>query len=169
MTVASRDFFRPEDLADLPDDNQRYEVIDGGLVVTPMAGGPHQRLVGELFAQLHDASPPALLVLPGAELHLGDDAVIPDIVVVTTRPELPAAFAAADVALVLEVTSPHQEGRDLVWKRNVYERAGIDTYVIADNQQLTVLELDENGRYVERCSGTTVELRQPFVATLISH
>lgn len=165
MTLSSREFFRPEDLAGMPDDNQRYEVIDGGLVVTPMAGGDHQWLVGELFAQLRDACPGSMAVLPGAELHLGNDAVIPDVVVVARREGYPVAFPAEDVALVLEVTSPHQEGRDLVTKRHVYERAGIGAYVIADQEELTVLELAD-GRYAQRDKGSVVLLHRPFPTTL---
>jgi len=45
-----------DDLVRTPDDGQRYEVIDGSLVVTPMAGGEHQPLVGLLFEQIFKAS-----------------------------------------------------------------------------------------------------------------
>src|SRR3954469_14673547 len=37
-----------DDLEDLPDDGQRYEVIDGELFVTPAPSWPHQRAVYEL-------------------------------------------------------------------------------------------------------------------------
>src|SRR5450759_2410382 len=71
-----------DDLVRTPDDGQRYEVIDGSLVVTPMAGGEHQPLVRLLFEQIFKASSPDLVVLPGAQLHLGTDAPIHDLVVV---------------------------------------------------------------------------------------
>jgi Uma2 family endonuclease len=88
-------------------------------------------------------------------------------VVVRDRPDLPAAFRPADVALVVEVTSPHREGWDWVTKRAVYARAGIPVYVVADRGQLTVLDLDTTSRsYTESASGKSVTLHQPFTVTL---
>jgi len=165
MSVRERHYYAPADLASTPDDGQRYEIIDGSLLVTPMAGGEHQRTVMDLALQLHAACPPGLVVLPGAELHLGDDAVIPDVVVVRDRPVLPAAFSAADVVLVVEVTSQHQQGRDRVTKRAVYQRAGIPTYIIAGPSGLLLLEL-RDGRYVEVASAASVELSAPFPLSL---
>jgi Uma2 family endonuclease len=37
-------------LGTLPDDGQRYEIIDGELFVTPAPGYPHQRAVREAGA-----------------------------------------------------------------------------------------------------------------------
>ncbi|HMA23455.1 MAG TPA: hypothetical protein VKP00_05665 [Gemmatimonadaceae bacterium] len=36
----------------LPDDGQRYEIIDGALFVTPASSDVHQYVVGELYARL---------------------------------------------------------------------------------------------------------------------
>jgi Uma2 family endonuclease len=40
------------DLQDLPDDGNRYEVLDGALLVTPMASFDHQYVVSRLFGAL---------------------------------------------------------------------------------------------------------------------
>lgn len=41
-----------DDLDDLPDDGQRYEVIDGELFVTPSPSLDHQAAVGALYRVL---------------------------------------------------------------------------------------------------------------------
>jgi len=38
----------------LPDDGNRYEVLDGELFVTPAPKLDHQRVLGELFIPIHD-------------------------------------------------------------------------------------------------------------------
>src|SRR4029078_8671937 len=43
-----------EDLHDLPDDGQRYEVIDGELFVTPSPSADHQHALSLLFRLIAD-------------------------------------------------------------------------------------------------------------------
>ncbi|MGH9114637.1 MAG: Uma2 family endonuclease, partial [Acidimicrobiales bacterium] len=47
-----------EDLYDTPDDGNRYEILDGALVMTPPPGPGHQGAVGELFVMLRQAARP---------------------------------------------------------------------------------------------------------------
>jgi Uma2 family endonuclease len=157
MSVASaRGYYLVADLASLPADGQRYEVIDGSLTVTPMAGGNHQRMVGELFRQLAAACPAGFLVLPGAQIDAGTEGPIPDIVVVPDAADLPTAFPPSAVALVVEVTSPRQESRDWVTKRAQYARLGVPLYVIADNRHgISVLTL-RDGQYEVVATGDRV-------------
>lgn len=52
---------RPLDLQDLlatPEDGNRYEVLDGALVMTPPPETSHQRVMGELFVLLRQAARP---------------------------------------------------------------------------------------------------------------
>jgi len=44
--------FAYDDYVLLPDDGQRYEVLDGEVVVSPAAGTPHQGLQAELMTEL---------------------------------------------------------------------------------------------------------------------
>ena len=157
-----------DDLVRTPDDGQRYEVIDGSLVVTPMAGGDHQRLAGRLFEQIYKASTPDLVVLPGAQLHLGTDAPIPDLVVVRDQASLPAAFTAADVALVVEVVGPGQRERDRVTKFALYQRAGVEFYLIADLDGMTMWQLQEGQyRQLAKSTGFVLDVAVPFPMRLI--
>ncbi|MEP6464636.1 MAG: Uma2 family endonuclease [Frankiaceae bacterium] len=159
MSVAgARGYYVAADLVVLPDDGQRYEVLDGSLTVTPMASGNHQRVVGNLFRQLARGCPAGWLVLPGAQIDAGVDAPIPDILVVPDDVELPAAFASTAVKLVVEVTSPRQAARDWITKRALYARLGIPLYVIADpGAGLSVLQL-RSGQYDLVESGVSVSV-----------
>jgi Uma2 family endonuclease len=53
--------------------------------------------------------------------------------------------------LAVEILSPSTRTTDLILKRDLYERAGVESYWILDPEDavLTVLEL-VSGRYVER-------------------
>lgn len=51
--------WRFDDLADLPDDDRRYEVVDGRLVVTPPPGQRHQAVGALLLRQLVTQCPSA--------------------------------------------------------------------------------------------------------------
>jgi hypothetical protein len=47
----------------MPDDGNRYELIDGMLHVSPAPVPRHQVVLGELFFMLRSACPPGLLVV----------------------------------------------------------------------------------------------------------
>src|SRR5215510_8045074 len=71
------------DLDAMPDDGNRYEIIEGELFLSKAPGIPHQRVFGELFdafrsfLRLHPIG--EVIATPG--LILSDtDAVIPDLV-----------------------------------------------------------------------------------------
>ncbi|HEY8474535.1 MAG TPA: Uma2 family endonuclease [Natronosporangium sp.] len=105
LLTAGRPFTRA-DLAGMPDDGRRYELIDGVLIVSAAPGRLHQRAVGRLLRLLGDACPPEFEVLPGPfAVGLADDTELqPDVVgrvADLTDRDLPAA-----PALAVEVLSP---------------------------------------------------------------
>ena len=133
-------------LETLPDDDNRYELIEGELFVSRAPGLPHQlvlqRLQVALFNYLDTTS--IGVIVPGAGAVFSDyDAVIPDLVFV--RKERWHSIVANDrfVAapdLVIEVMSPGNENRnrDLLSKRRLYGKYRVPEYWIVDRETQSV-------------------------------
>ena len=145
-----------DDLATMPDDGHRYELIDGVLIVSPAPSINHQRCVRSLLVLLHAARQPEHEVLPGpVDVRFSRTTVlIPDLLVARKSDLMPARLETAPV-LVVEVLSPSTRLFDVGTKRMVYEAAGVLAYWLVDPDapSVTVLEL-EDGRYVERATVT---------------
>ncbi len=134
---------------DAPDDGNRYEVINGELVVTPAPSWDHQNSIGELFmvVRLHvrtnrlgwvvDA--PTGVVL---ESHTG---VEPDILFISRERGSIITKRGVEGApdLVVEALSPSTESRDRGTKMQAYASAGVPHYWLLDvaHRALEVLEL----------------------------
>lgn len=144
------------DVAGLPDDGNRYELIDGVLLVSAAPRPAHQGVQLKLAVVLMDAAPPQLRVLtaPTDVVLAGDTVVQPDILVAArdafTDENLPTA-----PLLAVEVLSPSNSVVDLNLKKALYERSGVASYWIIDPDtlHLTAFEL-RDGRYGEVASVT---------------
>ena len=145
--------FTVDDLEAMPDDGNRYELIDGMLLVTPAPGWPHQEMGAELFFQLRLQHPPDVRVLPApfAVRTAFDSEVQPDVFVARyvdmTDKNLPVA-----PLLAVEVLSPSTRLKDRNLKKAFYERIGVASYWILDPAEpgaLTAFELDDAGQYVQ--------------------
>lgn len=142
-----------EDYAALPEDGQRYEIVNGVLVMTPAPSPEHQDIVGEIFAYLRLRIKLAGLgrVFPSPiDVELGPKYVFqPDVVVLLNahldRVGEKKIIGAPDLAV--EVVSPSTGIMDRVAKYAAYARAGIAEYWIVKPTQKTVevfvLEDDE--------------------------
>jgi Uma2 family endonuclease len=128
------------DLDACPDDNNRYELIEGELFVSRAPGIPHQRVLNNLqFAfGTYLKNNPIGIVVPGAGAIFSNyDAVIPDLAFVSNERWSDIVSndrfnAAPD--LVIEVMSPGKENRDrdLLVKRQLYAKYGVVEYWIVD-------------------------------------
>ena len=144
------------DLRDMPDDGQRYEIIDGELIVTPAPTMGHQRVVGRLYRLLDDYARRVQggeVALAPFDVRLGHfDAVEPDLVFLTaTRPRVPNDENSIDYApdLVVEVISPSSRRVDRIRKMALYARSGVSEYWIADPMDRTLMvNLLEGKEYV---------------------
>lgn len=159
--------FTRSDLDALPDDGNRYELIDGTLVVTPSPSWLHQGVVGSLFLALSGACPPDLrvFVAPLDVTYAEDTVVQPDVLVVR-RSDLGERNLEGDPLLAVEVLSPSTRHLDLAFKRARYEAAGCPSYWVVDPLQPSIVcwELEGGGyREAARATGPeTVSLTKPF-------
>ena len=140
-------------LENFPDDGNRYELIEGELFVSTAPGIPHQLVLHNLQIQLHrylERNPIAKLVPGAGAVFSNFDAVIPDLVIVRNErwDEIVAnnRFNAAP-DLVIEILSPGSDNRkrDLVAKRGLYGKYGVEEYWIVDveNRTVAIYELQE--------------------------
>ena len=143
------------DLDACPDDNNRYELIEGELFVSRAPGLPHQIVIQNLQVALVNylQHNPIGRVVPGAGAIFSDyDAVIPDLAFVRNarwnQIITNDRFNAAP-DFVVEVMSPGKENRDrdLLVKRQLYAKYGVQEYWVVDteNHFVEVYAL-QNGR-----------------------
>lgn len=106
--------------------NNRYEVVDGALIVVPSPNVGHQRAAYRLHRVL-DAAVRDCEVVEAVNVRLADDrTLIPDVLVATGRLDPGAnAVEAADVLLAVEIVSPGSAARDRTEKPYLYAQAGI--------------------------------------------
>jgi Uma2 family endonuclease len=136
----------------LPDDGNRYELIDGTVYVNAAPKVPHQAVVAELMFLLHPLCPEGVMVLPGPVDFQADAATIlePDLLVIP-RSEAGGARLHVPPLLVVEVASPSTRRYDRVTKLAAYDRAGVPAYWIVDGDEPSLLVFEREGdRLVER-------------------
>ena len=141
------------------DDDQRYEIIDGDLLMAPAPDTWHQDWVGELFRRLDDhvrKNNLGRVLLSPADVVLDEtNTVQPDIIFVAAANsgiiQRRAIFGVPD--LLVEIVSPSSVRRDRYDKKDLYARFGVKEYWIADpaNIALEVLTLKAGG-YEIHCS-----------------
>lgn len=160
-----------DDLRDLPEDRNRYELYEGELEVTAAPNLGHQDIVGNLYGIIRPyvrARGLGRLYLAPVDVKLSNTTVFePDLVFVSTARSaiLEGQFIAGPPDLVIEVLSPSTASRDLRTKQNLYARYGVPFYwqFDPDRQAAQALELvDGRYRVVTRATGTEVFIAAPF-------
>ncbi len=127
-----------DDVHALPDDGNRYEVIDGELFVTPAPAWRHQRAVLELAVLLRDYLARErvgdLLVAPADVSFSASRLVQPDLFVVPlVNGRRPENFAdVGRLLLAIEVLSPGTARADRVAKRKLFRDEQVPEYWIVD-------------------------------------
>ncbi len=124
---------------EIPDDGNRYECIDGELLVTPAPRWRHQDVVGELYARLREwlmRERVGKVTFSPADIEIVPDTLVqPDLFVVPRDGQgaLPREWnEVRTLLLAVEVLSPSTARHDRVTKRQFYARAGVGEYWIVD-------------------------------------
>ncbi len=125
-----------DDYAALPEDGQRYEIVNGVLVMAPAPSPEHQaivvRLTHYLFVYVELAQLGRVFTSP-IDVELGPKHVYqPDIVVVLKAHEgiIHEKKIVGTPDLMIEVASPSTAAFDRLTKYEIYARAGIAEYWI---------------------------------------
>lgn len=130
-------YWTAEMLRDTPDDGNRYEVIDGELLVSPAPSLLHQLALADLFHLLDPygrsvgirvfVAPTAIRASPTREIQ-------PDLFAFTRRPgKLSGGFLEMkELLLAVEVLSPSTARVDRYRKRALYQSENVPEYWIVD-------------------------------------
>lgn len=152
--------FTVDGLENMPDDGNRYEVIDGELYVTAAPHFEHQAALDQIIIALgiwHAATGRGWPVSGAGVKFAFNAGVIPDLLwvsdqrlpVVTINPRTgqPDGKFHAAPDLVVEVLSPGRdnEQRDREIKLTLYSRRGVREYWIVDRAARTVEVYRRNG------------------------
>jgi Uma2 family endonuclease len=133
----------------LPEDGNRYEVIDGVLYMSTAPRFFHQWIVRQALFELHrridDLGIGTTIMAPIGVFMPGCDPVQPDVVVMLANGAavLRDGRIEGPPALLVEVQSPSSVGYDDGTKRRAYARAGVPEYWIARPSGRDVLVCSE--------------------------
>ena len=157
-----------EDMENMPDDEFRYELDDGVLIVSPAPSNLHQLAVTRLAVLLSSACPVRFEVLAGVGVNISRfQHRVPDVAIVPVS-SLDSVFQEAPPALVVEVASPRTRLYDRNRKKDIYEGFGIPAYWIVepdtDRPELIVFELRSGSIRADRSHhrGREISGADPF-------
>ncbi|MDQ3687747.1 MAG: Uma2 family endonuclease [Acidobacteriota bacterium] len=134
------------DLDLMPDDGNRYEVIEGEILVSRAPGLAHQRVsrnITVIVSNYLERNPIGeILATPGV-MFSELSGVIPDLIFISNerRQEIASGERVTGAPdLVIEIVSPGTENarRDRVAKRQLYGKYGVKEYWVVDPERQDV-------------------------------
>ncbi|MDQ2665832.1 MAG: Uma2 family endonuclease [Gemmatimonadota bacterium] len=153
--AATIPYYTVADLEHFPNDGNRYELLDGVLLVTPAPNAAHQLLAARLIHILmREMNAPALAFVfgPGAVSYPPRTQLEPDVLVVPAR--VPFSTKWADYHehwLAVEIYSPSSRIYDRDFKRDAYLALGVD--------EVWLVDLEDRSVDVERKGSTGMSVR----------
>ncbi len=123
-----------DELLEWPDDEQqRHELVDGSLLMSPAPGYRHQFASSMLWYALRSVVPAELEVYEAVNVRVGNSRLlIPDVVVIRCPGTTAKVLPASDVVLVAEIVSPSSVAIDRTLKMALYASAGIPHYLLVE-------------------------------------
>ncbi len=138
MALAQERIYTIDDIYALPD-GERAELIDGQIYYMAPPSRKHQRIVGELFATIHNYinsnnGKCEVDIAPFAVFLNEDDKnyVEPDISVICSPDKLTDKGCVGAPDWILEIVSPSSRQMDYMTKLFKYRTAGVKEYWIVD-------------------------------------
>ena len=148
MDISLERTYTIEDIYALPE-GQRAELIDGRMYMMAPPNTRHQRLVGNLYAAIHNhikAKGGSCEVFPAPfAVFLNEDDrnyVEPDISVICDKDKLDDRGCNGAPDWIIEVTSPSNPQHDYGIKLFKYRTAGVREYWVVNPQKNTVMVYD---------------------------
>ena len=136
LMVPSTSVWTLAELDRLPDDGNKYELVDGELFVTPAPSPAHERLALVLLRILAPfvwAQRLGDVYTPRAVVRADGSEVEPDLMVRPATPALPKRWEQMPTPmLVVEILSRTTQRRDREQKRGFYLRTGVSEYWMVD-------------------------------------
>ena len=143
-----------DDIEAFPDDGNRYELLDGVLLVTPAPDFAHQLIAGRLghvlmreldVHRVHVVAPGAISVPPRTQLQ-------PDLLVVPARVPMSRKWHDhTEHWLAVEIYSPSSRRYDRDFKRDAYHALGV--------REVWLVDLDDMSVEVARTAGRGTMVR----------
>ncbi len=127
-----------EDYLKLPDDRNRYEIINGELVMTPAPKIAHVEAISNLMRELTSfvkENKLGKVYTASCDVLLGEENVVqPDILFIAkaNKKVITEDNVKGAPDLIIEVLSPTTAYYDLIEKKELYEKFGVKEYWIVD-------------------------------------
>jgi Uma2 family endonuclease len=155
-------------------DDERYELIEGDLIMTPAPVMRHQRISGDLYSEVRifvKENDLGNIFYAPCDVHLDNENVVqPDILFISK--ERMDIIGEKNIQgapdLVIEIISESTAYRDLVQKKKLYARFGVKEYwiVIPEESLADVYTLKDNAFILHKSYGKDDTLKSPLLQKL---
>jgi len=128
------------------DDNNRYEIYDGQLILMSAPSSKHQAVLGDLLVQFSKffKDKKCMPFVAPLDVRLdgkgkkSENVVQPDLMVVCDKNKIQDKIEGAP-DFVLEILSKSNRYHDLIYKMNLYQKFGVKEYWIVDIENGIIL------------------------------
>ncbi len=173
MTLPQEKYWTYEDYCELPEDGNRYEVIDGRLYVTAAPLTRHQLISRRIQFRLYElelAGRGYVYNAPVDVLMPGCTPVQPDLVYLRRDQFqcIQEKFIEGSPQLIVEILSPGNPSHDRVVKLRKYAANGVPFYWIVDPSGCTLEVLALDGESYRMVAALTQEDSYEFEGTLFN-